>query len=992
MAFSPFEGVLLDDPREPIPGSLAVLLHLRVEWQLAAASRRPRLSREAILDRSKACQELLRQGLLPGHLRELLRELADHGLRLGNPSNGRSLASLLSHFETYLAAVDEAGFLEPFRALWMAVEARNSNGRGFWVERTGEDGPLLARLDDLAPPRLRALMAIPEVGAVRFQLATERGSGARGLFDRKSPHLMDQLLPNLEAAASHLENFEIETPEGWAENPWGAALDGLFEGPLKLDEETRMQIQRGLLPTPFSVLRAAVEQAKAWVEAGIEPHQIALIHPDPESIGALLRGLLQAEGLGLAVVPGRSLDRVRPWTPLLALFEGLHGEDPQAIAEGLLAAERDVWRDLAEGLSVVDQTGIEAIKTVSTHASIAAPWAQILSLRARRQTPGAWAETLQRHALGLGMVQSGDDFYGIIGLLKEAWGQERGTWTLADMLEALRSFLEVGRDAPQRGSDMGINLLSTSALLKGWNGAQATLLLDLGEGVWPAQIQPPADLDWDRRAAINAALRAAPQAGDFPPALQAFWLPRAEGDERLPRAFHRDAFAFNTALALTRERFVALSSATDEEGQGRSQGLFWKALDGAGEWWMDPARSFTHLRHRWDGWDGRDGSAPLGLISERQMSLRVQDPAAFPALHTSAPGADLAPGWWTEGESIDRPLSPTRLETLARCPFRVFAERGLRISSWKPGQRTALDVGTVAHALMQRMLGGLEGAAHWPDAFKERHFLSRDESPTAWTLESLFTHQWEEDADAILLALRDAPSPRDREILRLAVEGLIPGLTESLAWDLAQQVPTKEERELLGIEGDEEGWRRSIVGLEYEIVAQDVGPELGLDAPLWIRGQVDRLECWERGADKFLRVVDYKTSSRVHLAAYREDGGLLGPHLQLPLYQWLVELSLGLPVSALLWPVKNGELPLPAMFASNDEENRGKLKSHVKILVERARAGEFPAVPGDHCGTCSLPALCGRPVDVEDVEAIETIETLETLDAGEAQEVGGAEA
>ena len=84
MAFSPFEGVLLDDPREPIPGSLAVLLHLRVERQLAAAQRRPRLSREAILDRSRACQELLRQGLLPGQL----RGLAIHGLWLGYQADG----------------------------------------------------------------------------------------------------------------------------------------------------------------------------------------------------------------------------------------------------------------------------------------------------------------------------------------------------------------------------------------------------------------------------------------------------------------------------------------------------------------------------------------------------------------------------------------------------------------------------------------------------------------------------------------------------------------------------------------------------------------------------------------------------------------------------------------------------------------------------------------------------------------------------------------
>ncbi len=1005
MAFSPFEGVLLDDPREPIPGSMAVLLHLRVERQLAAAGRRPRLSREAIQDRSQACQELLRQGLSPG----TLRELTAHGLRLGNPSDVRSLASLLGHFEAYLAAVDEAGFLEPFRALWEAVDAWQadvasglcpdatwggrggrraseasgrspsfiSGGRGFWVERTAEDGPLPARLDDLAPPRLRALMAMPEIGTVRFQLATERGSGARGLFDRKAPHLLDQLLPNLEAAAAHLGHFELEAPVGWAENPWGAALDGLFEGPLKLDEEGRVHLQRGLLPTPFSVLRAAVEQAKAWVEAGIEPHQISLIHPDPESIGAFLGGLLQAEGLGLAGIPGRSLERVRPWTSLLALYEGLQAEDPQALSEGLLAAEGDPWRDLAEALSALDQTGIDAIRTVLVPASIAETWGRILSLRTQRQAPAAWAETVRRHSLSLGMVQSGNDFHGIIGLLKDAWGQERGTWVLADMLEALRSFLEVGTEARLPAIDGGIKLLPPSALLKAWEGAEATLLLDLGEGVWPAQLHPSADLDWDRRAAINEALRSAPQTGDFPPALQAFWLPRAEGDERLPRAFHRDAFAFNTALALTRNRLVALSSATDEEGQGRAQGLFWKAMEGAGEWRMDQTRSYTHLRHRWDG------TGPGGLASERQMNLRVENPGAFPAVYSSAARGDLTPGWWAEGESVDRPLSPTRLEALARCPFRVFAERGLRISSWKPGQRTALDVGTVTHALMQRMLGGLEGAVHWPSEFTERHSLSRTDS---WTLESLFIHRWEEDAEAIFAALREASSLRDRERLRLVVEGLIPGLAESLAWDLAQQEPTKDERELLGIEDEEGGWQRSIVGLEHEIAAQDVAPELGLDAPVWVRGQVDRLERWERGSRIFLRVVDYKTSSSARLKAYREEGGLLGRHLQLPLYQWLLERASGLPVSALLWPLKNGEQPLPSMFASNDAANRGQLKAHLRILVERARTGAFPPVPGDHCGTCSLPALCGRPVDVEDLES------GGTLDAGQAQEVGGAEA
>ncbi|MBL0211893.1 MAG: PD-(D/E)XK nuclease family protein [Holophagaceae bacterium] len=981
MAFSPFEGVLLDDPREPIPGALAVLLHLRVERQLAMAQRRARLPREAVLDRSKACQELLRQGLLPGQV----RQLAGQGLRLGSASDAHSLVSLLEHVDAYLEAVDAAGFLEPYRALWEAAERQQGGGRGFWVERAVEDGPLLARLDDLAPPRLRALMAMPGAGTVRFQLATERGSGARGLFDRRAPHLVDQLLPNLETAASDLEHFEIETPVGWAENPWGSALDGLFEGPLKLDEEAGRYCQRGLLPTPFAVLRAAVEQAAAWVEAGIEPHRITLIHPDPESIGDFLHGLLQAEGLGLASVPGRSLDRVGPWTSLLGLFEGLLAEDPQSMAEGLLAAESGTWRDLAEGLMALDQTGAAAIRTVPAHAGIAEPWGRILSLRTRREAPGAWAEILQRQGLGLGLVRSGDDFYGIIGLLKEAWGQERGPWTLADMLDALRAFLEVGTEAPQRGSDGGIPLISPSALLKGWQGAQATLLLDLGEGSWPAQMHPPADLDWDRRAAINTALRAAPQHGGFPPALQAFWLPRAEMDERLPRSFHRDAFAFNTALALTRERLVALSSATDAEGQGRSQGIFWKALEGAGEWRLDPSRSFTGLRHRWDSGAG----ALDGLASERQSNLCVQDPGAFPALHVHAPEADWTPGWWMEGGSEDRPLSPTRLESLARCPFRVLAERGLGLSSWRPGKRTALDVGTVAHALMQRMLEGLEDAAHWPEAFQARHALLRKD---AWTLESLLQNRWEGDSEAILSALREPPSPRDRERLKLAMEALIPGLAEGLAWDLAQEGPTKAECECLGLEDGEDGWKRSLLGLELEIAAQDVGPELGLDGPLWIRGQVDRLERWAQGADGrpcFLRVVDYKTSSRAHLAEYQKDGGLLGPHLQLPLYQWLVERSFGMPATALLWPLKESGSVLPAMFAASDEERRSALKAHVKLLVERARAGDFPAVAGNHCGTCALSALCGRPVDVEDAEAGDMAETAE---AGAIPAASGAEA
>src|SRR5258706_130216 len=113
MSLSPFDGVLLDDAREPIPGALAVLLHLQVGRQ------------------------------------------------------------------------------------------------------------------DRDPPRLRALMAMPQLGAVSFRLATARGAGRRGLFGDPEPHLVRDLLPSFEKACADrgIEHFELETPPGWGLNPWGDALD-----------------------------------------------------------------------------------------------------------------------------------------------------------------------------------------------------------------------------------------------------------------------------------------------------------------------------------------------------------------------------------------------------------------------------------------------------------------------------------------------------------------------------------------------------------------------------------------------------------------------------------------------------------------------------------------------------------------------------------------------------------------------------------------------
>ncbi|MFN8010431.1 MAG: PD-(D/E)XK nuclease family protein [Holophagaceae bacterium] len=954
MPFVPFDGVLLDDPREPIPGALALLLHLNVERELAAAFRRAPLGREAVQGRARACQELLAQGLLPDQLRGL-------DLPLGRPEEPGSLGSLVAHLEAYLAAVEASGHLEPMAALGRAALAQEAGGRGFWVEHTREDGPLDASLEDLAPARLRALLALEGV-PVRFRLATRRGSGARGLFEGREPHLVAQVLPALEGLAASLDRFSLEAPEGWADNLWGDALENLFQGPLDLDPVARQALRRGLLPNASAVLRAAVEQIAAWVSAGLPASDITVFHPEAERIAPFLDGLLQAEGLGLHRAPARPLTASRDWAPLLALLEGMALGHPALVASALAssgAAEPlgAACRAFAAALERSDEAGPEAVAAAlagldaPSRATLGGRWNRVFDLPRQPRSLAAWLAEVEAIALGFGLLGDGSDFHPSLGLLGQAWSGVRRPVAFGEMLEALRTFLEAGTTAPEAREEGGVRLLYPDALMRAWRGSRATLLLDLGEGAWPAAPALPPDLDEARRALLNAALRRAPHRGGFPPALQAFRLSRAEAEEALPRAFHVQAFAFNAALALTRQELVALSSETDAEGRRRGQGPFWQALAGAGAWTPSAARCASHLRHRWQA------GVASSLERERQASLRLEDPETLPALRIEAPQPDRVPGWWREGLEADHPVSPTVLEDLARCPYRVFAARGLKLDPWAPGPSAPLGLGVAVHGLLQALLEGLGDAPHWPEAFLERHGLPRPEAPA---LEILLTACWRARGAGFLDPLRLGET--ESGVVARGVEALLPDLAAVLAWDLAQTGPLAEERTAFGLTGAGP-WRRRLEGLEAR-----VGPVALLDPPRWFQGRVDRLERWSCGGEAFRRILDYKTSRPESLKAYGEADGFTAAHLQLPLYQQMLETRDGLPVSAWLLPLRDFSKPVPAFFEPGDGESRGRLEAHVTALLDRAEAGIFPAVPGEACASCGLAALCGRPVDLDAAE------------------------
>lgn len=941
LAFAPFDGVLLDDPRDPIPGAVAMAVHQRVERRLAAQDRRTPLKLAALRDRAAACQLLLGQGLLPPQLKALER----YGLVLGNPKDPRSLASLVRHQEAYLEGVAVSGYVEPMAALWHAAEAQAGGGRGFWVERHPEDGPLEASIRDLAPPRLRALCALPSLGTVRFRLATRRGAGAAGLFDGQEPHLVRQLLPNLEALDG-LEHLELDSPEGWAENPWGAALDRLFEGPLVGLPDS---LQRATLPTEAAVWRSAVEQVRAWVDEGFEPAEITLVHPDPAAVGPLLATWLAAEGVPLRAHPGRSLLESAPWASLWALLTGLRDQDPAPLAAGLASpAETPLGRSLralAAALDRVDQAGEGALQPAFAALSegdrrwVAERWTFLGSLREKRQPGPAWLADLEALAQRLELAGDRAAFYPALGLLGEAWAAERTPMAFPEFLEALEGALEVLRSPDPEPAPGGVRLVSPTALETHWEGSRATLMLDLGEGAWPASPRANPELDWPRLLALNGALRAQAEAGegarDFPPHLQTFLLPQAEAREVLPRAFHREAYGFNRALALTRERLVALSAERDADGQLRAQGPFWRALDGAAPWAPQAERAATLGRWRWEA------AEPDALTQARQASLRG----------SPAPEGDRLPGLWLKGLSAETPLAPTLLEGLARCPFRVFGERHLKLRT--EGEAHALHLGTLAHGLLEAMLRGLEAAAHWPAAFLEREGW---EAVSTAAMEAILQARWEATMAEALGALEPLGAS-ERSRLVLAMEELLPALAEVLAQDLAGEAPTPEETAHLGLE-EGGAWRRELLGLEWALEPRETVLPGG--RRIWIHGTVDRLERWSRGSERFLRIVDYKTSRYGRLSAYRE--GALGAHLQLPLYQIMVEAALGLPATALLVSLREMGKPVPMMLQGED---RTALRANLEVLLDRALRGEFPACPGEHCDTCGLSALCGRPVDIE---------------------------
>jgi RecB family exonuclease len=326
-------------------------------------------------------------------------------------------------------------------------------------------------------------------------------------------------------------------------------------------------------------------------------------------------------------------------------------------------------------------------------------------------------------------------------------------------------------------------------------------------------------------------------------------------------------------------------------------------------------------------------------------------------------------------------ISPTLLESLARCPFRAIAERVWRLDS-QTGDiagRVNKFVGTITHRLLQTIFQPVMDIPDWPAAFLERNNLA---GPEIIPLENLVNACWLENKDKWLAEATRLSADQLSQAIR-RVESLLPNIAACLKNDIEAVCPTVAELAFLfpGIVDPAakansrhalaDGWRRTVVGLEYRLGPTDL--PLGDGKTMCVAGIADHIELWENSTNNisFLRVTDYKTTTKTRLNAYAADDAPFSSHLQTPLYIWLAMEAFSRSAASVLIPLRETS---PAPFAnhlkrltesnSDGSQWQFKLARTLERLDARIERGDFPPTPGEHCRNCDYSALCARPVDI----------------------------
>ena len=292
------------------------------------------------------------------------------------------------------------------------------------------------------------------------------------------------------------------------------------------------------------------------------------------------------------------------------------------------------------------------------------------------------------------------------------------------------------------------------------------------------------------------------------------------------------------------------------------------------------------------------------------------------------------------------PVSPTSLETWARCPFRYFLGYVLRLGAVEAPEEittiTALERGSLVHRILERFMAEATGEG----------WLPAPQQPWgAGARERIMEVAGEEFRDAEERGITGRP----------------------LLWELEREQIASDLHTFL--EEDSALRRRhgtAAVRVEQRFGLQDT-PQAALDlgdgTSVPFRGSADRMDVSEDGARAL--VIDYKTGSPGPYASLNDDVIDRGRRLQLGVYSLAaraVAPGAGR-IEAAYWFVTNrgGFRFAPARLADmGDEASMDRLREGIGTIVRGIRSGAFPANPGprswrgagENCTFCDFDSLC----------------------------------
>ena len=479
----------------------------------------------------------------------------------------------------------------------------------------------------------------------------------------------------------------------------------------------------------------------------------------------------------------------------------------------------------------------------------------------------------------------------------------------------------------------------------------AVFVLGLAEGTCPTLRRDPALLpDTDRRLAVEGEL--ATQDDRLAEQRRAYLAALASGAEHRVLLFPRGDLRGRRERLASRwllESAAALSG-REQVSSSEVSSLAPDVLEVIASYAAGVAEATMH-----------------GSVGERDVAvlLASPDPLHHP-LATGAIGRGLTARTARAGEAFTEwdgnlaghavpspatgtPVSPSRLETWAACPFKYFLSSVLRLGERDDPERvveiSAADKGTLVHAVLEQFVAEVLArpeaqrpgpATPWSDDDRRRLAAIAEEQFVAVEAKGLSGRplHWRRTKEEVLA---DLDQFLTRDDAHRAAGGLSPARVEMA----------------FGLDGSE-----------------PLTITLPSGRTLTFRGMVDRVDV--QGVDGGGRravVLDYKTGKGDAYKELVEDPVREGLTLQLGVYAEAALAALDVEeVEARYWMVSDRGSWKQHGYAWT-EDRRQRFLDVAETIVDGIEAGVFPALPGEYqsffgshenCGFCDFDRICPR--------------------------------